>query len=248
MKLVIERAVLLKALSPIQSVVERRGTIPILANVRDLARYPELRFLERHKWLPLIVYALGCLAIAGWSGLVWGFVFSTVAISHCTMLINSLSHVWGTRPYPTADTSRNNALLAFITLGEGWHNNHHHYMSSARQGFRWWEIDITFYLLTVLSWLGIVWDLRAPPAATRFAPAIVPVAVPDLGAVALVVAAVAPPSVDPRSPLMESPRDRAGVERHDESRLGHRIPREADGIGHVLRERGGQDEGVGLAR
>jgi len=140
---------------------------PILANVRDLVKYPELRFLERHKWLPLIVYALGCLAIAGWAGVVWGFVISTVVLFHGTLLINSLSHVWGSRPYPTSDTSRNNALLAVITLGEGWHNNHHHCMSSARQGFRWWEIDASFYMLKILSWLRIVWDVRTPTAAQK---------------------------------------------------------------------------------
>jgi stearoyl-CoA desaturase (Delta-9 desaturase) len=137
---------------------------PVLANVKDLARYPELRFLERHKWIPLVVYALGCLAIGGWSGVVWGFAVSTVALFHGTLLINSLAHVWGSRPFATADDSRNNALLAVITLGEGWHNNHHHYMSSARQGFRPWQIDVTYYALKVLSWLGIVWDLRPPPA------------------------------------------------------------------------------------
>ncbi len=143
---------------------------PILANVRDLVHYPELRFLERHKWLPLIAYAFACLAIAGWSGVVWGFVISTVVLFHATLLINSLAHVWGSRRYSTSDTSRNNALLAVITLGEGWHNNHHHCMSSARQGFRWWEIDMTFYALMTLSWLGIVWDLRTPTAAQQAIP------------------------------------------------------------------------------
>jgi len=136
---------------------------PILANVRDLVRYPELRFLERHKWLPLIAYAVGCFAIAGWAGVVWGFVVSTVVLFHGTLLINSLAHVWGSRPYTTKDDSRNNALLAVLTLGEGWHNNHHHYMSSARQGFRWWQLDVSYYVLRALAWVGIVWDLRSPP-------------------------------------------------------------------------------------
>jgi stearoyl-CoA desaturase (delta-9 desaturase) len=221
---------------------------PILANVRDLVRYPELRFLERHKWLPLIAYALGCLAIGGWSGLVWGFVLSTVALSHCTMLINSLSHVWGTRPYPTADTSRNNALLAFITLGEGWHNNHHHYMSSARQGFRWWEIDVSFYALTVLSWLGIVWDLRSPPVETRFARrASAPKIVPDLGAVGLVVAAVGAHSLHAEK-IGQRVHEREWMGRATGNEEARGDVREADGIGHVLRERTGQDESVGVAR
>jgi stearoyl-CoA desaturase (delta-9 desaturase) len=138
---------------------------PDLANVKDLAKYPELRFVERHKWMPIFAYAGACFAIAGWAGVVWGFVVSTVLVLHATMLINSLAHVWGTRPYATKDDSRNNGLLALITLGEGWHNNHHHCMTSARQGFAWWQVDVTFYGLRCLAALGIVWDLRAPSAA-----------------------------------------------------------------------------------
>ena len=133
-----------------------------VSNIKDLTRFPELRFLERHKWLPIIGYALGCLLIAGWSGVVWGFVVSTIVLFHATLLINSLAHVWGTRRYATSDTSRNNPWLAVITLGEGWHNNHHHFMSSARQGFFWWEIDVSYYALCLLRAVGIVWDVRAP--------------------------------------------------------------------------------------
>ena len=132
------------------------------ANVKDLSRYPELRFLEKHKWFPLVGYAFGCFAIAGLAGVVWGFVISTLAVFHGTMLINSMAHVWGSRRYATKDDSRNNALLAIVTLGEGWHNNHHHCMTSARQGFFWWEIDVTYYVLRVLELFGVVWDLRRP--------------------------------------------------------------------------------------
>lgn len=134
---------------------------PDLSNVRDLSRYPELVFLERHKWLPIVGWAIGCFFIAGLPGVVWGFCVSTIAALHATMLINSLAHVWGTRRYDTTDASRNNALLAILTLGEGWHNNHHHAMRSARQGFRWWEIDLTYYSLWLLARFGIVWDLHA---------------------------------------------------------------------------------------
>ncbi len=134
------------------------------SNVVDLMRYPEIRFVDRHDWLFVLAYALGCLAIGGWPGVVWGFVVSTVAVFHATLLINSLAHVWGSRRYPTNDQSRNNALLALVTFGEGWHNNHHHFMSSARQGFFWWEVDLTYYVLRVLAWLGVVWDVRGPPA------------------------------------------------------------------------------------
>jgi len=99
--------------------------------------------------------------------LVWGFVLSTVLVFHATCLINSLAHVWGTRRYPTADDSRNNGWLALLTLGEGWHNNHHHSMSSARQGFLWWELDVTYYVLRLLAAVGIVWDVRSPRTTQR---------------------------------------------------------------------------------
>jgi stearoyl-CoA desaturase (delta-9 desaturase) len=135
---------------------------PDTSNVEDLKRFPELLFLDRHKWLALIVYAIGCYAIAGAAGLVWGFALSSVLVLHGTALINSLGHLAGSRRFETSDTSRNNALLAVLTLGEGWHNNHHHAQSSARQGFVWWELDISYYTLVVLSWLGVVWDLRSP--------------------------------------------------------------------------------------
>jgi stearoyl-CoA desaturase (delta-9 desaturase) len=138
--------------------------------VKDLSRYPELRFLDRHKWAPIVAYAVACFAIAGWSGVAWGFVVSTVALFHGTLLINSLAHVWGTRRYETGDSSRNNALLALLTLGEGWHNNHHHYMSSARQGFFWWEIDVTYWILRALALVGVVWDIREPTAAALRGP------------------------------------------------------------------------------
>lgn len=95
--------------------------------------------------------------------LVWGYCISTVILWHSSFTINSLSHIFGRRRYPTADFSKNNALLALVTMGEGWHNNHHRYMASARQGFFWWEVDVTFYVLRVLSWFRIVWDLREPP-------------------------------------------------------------------------------------
>jgi stearoyl-CoA desaturase (delta-9 desaturase) len=135
-----------------------------LSNVRDLTRFPELRLLDRFDWVPLVAYALVCYAIAGSAGVVWGFVVSTIAVDHATFFINSLAHMWGSRRYDTPDRSRNNPLLAALTLGEGWHNNHHFYMSSARQGFFWWEIDMSYYTLELLSWLRVVRDLRKPPA------------------------------------------------------------------------------------
>jgi stearoyl-CoA desaturase (delta-9 desaturase) len=131
--------------------------------VRDLARYKELLWLDRHSYLPLAVLAVLTWLIAGWPGLIIGFCWSTVAVWHVTFSINSLAHLIGRRRYVTPDQSRNNWLLALLTMGEGWHNNHHAYQASARQGFRWWEYDPTYYMLCILSWFGLVWDLRVPP-------------------------------------------------------------------------------------
>lgn len=133
--------------------------------VEDLTRYPELRWLHRHEKMPGLVLAVICWLIAGWPGLIVGFFWSTVAVYHATFSINSLAHVHGRKRYVTGDDSRNNWLLAFFTMGEGWHNNHHACQSSVRQGFRWWEYDATFYILTALSWVGLVWDLKKPSAA-----------------------------------------------------------------------------------
>jgi len=144
--------------------------------VAEWAKYPELRWLNRFDTvipvlLALALYIFGVLLERfapqlGTNGLqmvVWGFFISTTALLHATVTINSLDHMYGSRRYDTPDTSRNNVLLAVITLGEGWHNNHHHYAVSARQGFFWWEIDITYYALVLLARLGIVRDLRPVP-------------------------------------------------------------------------------------
>ena len=131
---------------------------------QDMAKYAELRWLDRNHWIPGVVLAVVCYLIDGWSGLAWGFLLSTVILYHGTFTINSLTHLIGKRRFPTTDESRNHWLLAIITLGEGWHNNHHYYQTSANQGFYWWEYDISFAMLRVLSWFGIVWDLRRPPA------------------------------------------------------------------------------------
>ena len=133
-------------------------------DVRDWVRYPELRWLDQNHWIPGILLAVACFLIGGWSGFVWGFIVSTVAVYHATFSINSVSHLFGKRRYATTDDSRNNWVLALLTLGEGWHNNHHHYQSSANQGFFWWEIDISFLALRFLSLFGLVWDLRRPGA------------------------------------------------------------------------------------
>ena len=132
--------------------------------VADFTRYPELMWLHKYELLPAVVVGGLCFVAAGWPGLVVGFLWSTVLVYHATFCINSLAHVHGSKRYVTGDDSRNNWLLAVFTMGEGWHNNHHAYQSSVRQGFKWWEIDATYYTLRALSWLGIVWDLKTPPA------------------------------------------------------------------------------------
>lgn len=133
-------------------------------NIRDFECYPELRWLDRLHWVPAVVLAYACYAIDGWSGLVWGFFVSTILVYHSTFMVNSVCHVIGRRRYATTDDSRNNWFVALLTFGEGWHNNHHHYMSSANQGFKWWEVDVSYYVLRLLSIPRIVWDLRGVPA------------------------------------------------------------------------------------
>ena len=144
--------------------------------IRDWMQYPELRWVNRLDWLPLLVLALltwaagalleryaPSLGTTGWQMFVWAWLISTVALYHATYTINSLAHQFGSRRFDTGDDSRNNFWLALITLGEGWHNNHHHYPASARQGFYWWELDITYYGLLLLAKLRIIRDLRPVP-------------------------------------------------------------------------------------
>jgi stearoyl-CoA desaturase (delta-9 desaturase) len=157
-----------------------KGFAPDFQQVKDLLKFPELRWLDRFDLVVPVALGVGMfllgvglhhwapeLGTTGWQMLIWGFFISTVACWHATYTINSLSHVFGRQRYRTGDTSRNNWLLAIVTLGEGWHNNHHYYPNSVRQGFYWWEYDITFYMLKIMSWLGIIWDLKPVPVAVR---------------------------------------------------------------------------------
>jgi stearoyl-CoA desaturase (delta-9 desaturase) len=130
--------------------------------IKDMARYPELRWLNEHYLLPPLGLSILVGCTLGAQHLAWGCFMSTMLVGHATFCINSLAHVVGTRVYETNDQSRNNALLALLTAGEGWHNNHHFFPASARQGFRWYEIDLTYYVLCVLERLGIVWGLKRP--------------------------------------------------------------------------------------
>jgi stearoyl-CoA desaturase (delta-9 desaturase) len=148
--------------------------------IPDLRRYPELRWLDRFDIAVPILLAVGLFFFGRWlqhahaalgtSGaqmLIWGFFVSTVVLFHATVTINSLAHRFGSRRFPTRDNSRNNWLLALLTFGEGWHNNHHHFPGAARQGFRWWELDVTYYLLRGLAACGLVWDLKPVPSGLK---------------------------------------------------------------------------------
>ncbi len=135
--------------------------------VKDLTKYPELRFVDRHAIWFTVAYATILYLAGGWTALLWGYFVSTVVLWHGTFTINSLSHVWGWRRYRTTDDSVNNPLLAILTLGEGWHNNHHYYQRSARQGFYWWEIDLSFYVLKLLEAVHVVWDVQGVPRHVR---------------------------------------------------------------------------------
>jgi len=145
--------------------------------VNDLAHFPELQLIEKYHFLPplllipamllvgyLLPLAFPSIHLTPLSAVCWGAFMSTVILYHGTFAINSLAHVLGRQRFETGDESRNSLLLSLLTLGEGWHNNHHRYPSSERQGFYWWEIDITHYVLKLLSFFGIVWDLKGPPA------------------------------------------------------------------------------------
>jgi len=133
-------------------------------DISDFSKYPELRFLDRHDWIAPWTVGIAAFLFAGLPGLFFGFFGSTLLLWHGTFLVNSAAHVWGTRRYDTPDLSRNNWWVAIITMGEGWHNNHHHYPMSARQGHRWWEWDPSYYVLRGLALVGIVKDIKEPPA------------------------------------------------------------------------------------
>jgi stearoyl-CoA desaturase (delta-9 desaturase) len=160
-------------------IMSRANFVTRFTDVPDLVKFPELRWLDRYDSIvPILLIAcswvLGALlghfapglGTSGFQMAVW-CVISTVVLFHGTCTINSLSHMFGSRRYDTTDKSRNNPLLALITLGEGWHNNHHYYPSTVRQGFYWWEVDVTYYGLKLMSWLGLIWDLKPVPVHVR---------------------------------------------------------------------------------
>jgi len=135
--------------------------------IEDFAKYPELVWLNKHDWVPPWLLGVTCFLVGGWSGLLIGFFLSTVLLWHGTFMVNSVVHVIGSRRYVTTDTSRNNLFVAIMTMGEGWHNNHHYYPMSVRQGFYWWEFDVTYYVLCGLRAIGLVSDFKTPSAEVR---------------------------------------------------------------------------------
>ncbi len=151
--------------------------------IQDYAKFKELRWLNKYHIIPpvtlaVMLYLWGCsfnaaegIAFdwnAGWSTLLCSFFLSTVLLYHGTFSINSIMHKFGKARYESGDESKNHLILALLTLGEGWHNNHHYYQSTVRQGFFWWEIDITYYVLTVFSWFGLVWDMKGVPDEVKY--------------------------------------------------------------------------------
>lgn len=144
--------------------------------IKDWLKFPEIVWLDRFSFVIVLITAFAIYLLGDWlafaypnlgtSGpqlLVWGFVVSTLLLIHATLCINSLAHLYGRRDFDTKDNSRNNLFLSIITLGEGWHNNHHYYAGSTRQGFFWWQIDVTYYVLKAMSFCGLIWAIKPVP-------------------------------------------------------------------------------------
>lgn len=145
-------------------------------NMKDFDKYPEMKWINTYYFIPPIVtafmmYGLGWvlnawypgLGTSGFQMLAWGFFASTVLLYHGTFLVNSATHIVGKRVYPTSDNSKNSMWISLLTMGEGWHNNHHYFPSSESQGLEWWQIDMSHYIITMLSWVGVVWDIKRIP-------------------------------------------------------------------------------------
>ncbi|HEY5228596.1 MAG TPA: fatty acid desaturase, partial [Opitutaceae bacterium] len=223
-------------------ITSRRNFPTDYSRVRDLDKFPELVFLNRFDAIVPFLFALALFGLGGflhvhapglhtgsWQLLVWGFFISTTALFHGTSCINSMAHLMGKRRFKTEDDSRNSFILALITLGEGWHNNHHRYQSATRNGFYWWEIDITYYLLKGLSWTGLIWGLKTVPAsvlaegahadhhesvaAARLAQHVHP-EYSSLKKIVPAAAAIAVATVNAAHPLMQKPVDGHEIHRN----------------------------------
>jgi stearoyl-CoA desaturase (delta-9 desaturase) len=131
--------------------------------IRDFSPVPEVAFLDRYFFVPPLALACAMYAVGGMTWLVWGFCVPTVTLAHATFAINTVNHMFGSRRFDTIDESRNNIVTAFFAAGEGWHNNHHRYQRSARNGFYWWEFDVTWYVIRLMAAFGLVWDVHPVP-------------------------------------------------------------------------------------
>jgi stearoyl-CoA desaturase (delta-9 desaturase) len=144
--------------------------------IKDLTKYPELRFIDRFHVLPvlsliILLFVTGAglnafypaLGTSGLQLVMWGFFLSTVLVYHVTFCVNSVTHIVGSKRFVTDDESRNSWWVSLLTFGEGWHNNHHRWPLSARQGMYWWEFDMSYWGLCALEKLGLVWDLKVYP-------------------------------------------------------------------------------------
>jgi stearoyl-CoA desaturase (delta-9 desaturase) len=131
--------------------------------IRDFSKVPEIAWLERYMAIPPITLAVAMFLIGGYPWLVWGFCLPTMTLAHATFAINTVNHLFGSRRFETQDESRNNPITAFFAAGEGWHNNHHRYQRAARNGFYWWEFDITWYVIRAMKAVGLAWDVQAVP-------------------------------------------------------------------------------------
>jgi stearoyl-CoA desaturase (delta-9 desaturase) len=139
--------------------------------VKDLRASPSLRVASAlfPVWIALglvLPAALGGV-ISGtwagvWTGLIWGGLVRIFLVHHVTWSVNSAGHLWGVRPYRSGDESRNNYLLGILSLGEGWHNTHHAFPTSARHGLRWWQPDVSYYLIRLMDLVGLAWNVKLP--------------------------------------------------------------------------------------
>jgi stearoyl-CoA desaturase (Delta-9 desaturase) len=132
--------------------------------LRDFGPVPEIAWLEKYFFVPPAMLAAAMVLIGGFPALIWGFCLPTMTLAHATFAINTVNHLWGSRRFETVDESRNNPITALFAVGEGWHNNHHRYQRAARNGFYWWEVDLTWYVIRAMAAVGVAWDLQAVPA------------------------------------------------------------------------------------
>ena len=132
--------------------------------VRDFSKEPEIAWLERFYWAPPLSLAVALFLVGGVPLVLWGFALPTMTLAHATFAINTVNHLWGARRFDTRDDSRNNPVTAFFAAGEGWHNNHHRYQRAARNGFYWWEFDVTWYVIRTMAAVGLAWNVQPVPA------------------------------------------------------------------------------------